>query len=395
LPDSRDATAGAAAPFDTARLDALMAEAGLDVLVATSKHNVQYLLGGYKFQFFSVMDAIGTSRYLPVFVYFRGDAGRSAYVANAMESWERELGRFWLKDVVPAAWGTADSVELAVDRIRASGLPAARIGVEMPFLPADALRQLEAAFGRSAIGDAVVVLERLRAVKTPAELALVREASERVVEAMLAVFRAARPGITKRQLVEALRREETDRGLTFEYCLLTVNTGLNRAASDEGWKKGGVASLDSGGNYHGYIGDLCRMAILGAAPDQELVDLLAEIEAIQQAARKPIRPGALGREIIEAGEAERRRQPNGKAMAFVAHGIGLVSHEAPRLTASGPVPYPADDAGRPLAEGMVVSIETTLPHPTRGFIKLEDTVAVTATGCIGYGDGGRGWTVAG
>ena len=34
------------APFDTARLDALLEDEGIDVLVATSKHNVQYLLGG-------------------------------------------------------------------------------------------------------------------------------------------------------------------------------------------------------------------------------------------------------------------------------------------------------------------------------------------------------------
>jgi hypothetical protein len=29
-------------------------------------------------------------------------------------------------------------------------------------------------------------------------------------------------------------------------------------------------------------------------------------------------------------------------------------------------------------------------HPARGFIKLEDTVVVTASGCEGYGDEGRG-----
>lgn len=69
--------------------------------------------------------------------------------------------------------------------------------------------------------------------------------------------------------------------------------------------------------------------------------------------------------------------------------MGLVSHEAPRLTSNGPVPYDDDDAGEPLQEGMVVSIETTMPHPKRGFIKLEDTVAVTATGCEGFGDTGR------
>ena len=52
------------APFDTARLDALLEDEGIDVLVATSKHNVQYLLGGYRFFFFDYMDAIGVSRYL-------------------------------------------------------------------------------------------------------------------------------------------------------------------------------------------------------------------------------------------------------------------------------------------------------------------------------------------
>ena len=35
------------------------------------------------------------------------------------------------------------------------------------------------------------------------------------------------------------------------------------------------------------------------------------------------------------------------------------------------------DAAQPLEAGMVLSIETTMLHPRRGFIKLEDTVAVT------------------
>ena len=51
-----------------------------------------------------------------------------------------------------------------------------------------------------------------------------------------------------------------------------------------------MLSLDSGGNYHGYIGDLCRMGVMGE-PDQELKDLLAEIDAVQQAAFSHCRPG--------------------------------------------------------------------------------------------------------
>ena len=71
--------------------------------------------------------------------------------------------------------------------------------------------------------------------------------------------------------------------------------------------------------------------------------------------------------------------------------MGLISHEAPRLTSHGPVPYPAHDVDRPLEFGMVISIETTLAHPRRGFIKLEDTVAVTDHGWEAFGDRGRGW----
>ncbi len=44
---------------------------------------------------------------------------------------------------------------------------------------------------------------------------------------------------------------------------------------------------------------------------------------------------------------------------------------------------------------MVVSVETTLQHPKRGFIKLEDTVVVTDTGHEVYGDGARGWNRGG
>ena len=71
------------APFDTARLDRLMDEAGIDILLATSKHNVQYLLGGHRAFFFESMDAMGLSRYLPVFVYPKGGRKRPASSATA------------------------------------------------------------------------------------------------------------------------------------------------------------------------------------------------------------------------------------------------------------------------------------------------------------------------
>jgi Xaa-Pro aminopeptidase len=110
---------------------------------------------------------------------------------------------------------------------------------------------------------------------------------------------------------------------------------------------------------------------------------------------KPIKAGRMGGDIYAAADPLVRQSKQHNHMHFLGHGMGLVSHEAPRLTASGPVPYDAYDASRPLEAGMVVSVETTLAHPRRGFIKLEDTVVVTDSGFEIFGEGGRGWNRGG
>ena len=360
------------------------------MLVVTSKHNIQYLLGGYRFFFFDFMDAIGVSRYLPVFVYPKGRPQDATYIGNPMESYERDLGKFWLSDVQPKSWGTLDAAALAADHVASLGLSGKRVGVEMAFLPADAFRVLQEKLPEAAFVDALFPLERLRAVKSAGELELLRQASEKVVDSMLAVIAGHGAGTTKRELTDALKREEIERGLTFEYCLITVGSSHNRAPSGEVWRHGDVLSLDSGGNYRGYIGDLCRMACLGE-PDQELVDLLGLVDNVQQAARKPIRAGVRGGDIFPPALAVLEGSIHQPYTRFTAHGMGVISHEAPRLTGKGAVPYPGTDEDRPLEAGMVVSIETTMLHPSRGYVKLEDTVAVTQGGCVGFGDSGRGW----
>src|ERR1700692_1877849 len=121
------------APFDTTRLDTLLENEGIDVLVATSKHNVQYLLGGYRFFFFDYMDAVGTSRYLPVLLYRRGRPEDAAYIGHRLETYENELGKFWTPTVKPSTTGTTDAIALAVDHLgRLGGIK--RVGVETSFL---------------------------------------------------------------------------------------------------------------------------------------------------------------------------------------------------------------------------------------------------------------------
>src|SRR5262249_35028045 len=148
------------------------------------------------------------------------------------------------------------------------------------------------------------------------------------------------------------------------------------------------------GNYHGYIGDLARMAILGE-PDAELEDALAEIEAAQRAAMKPIKAGVMGGEIYAAAEALLAKSKLHNHVHFLAHGMGLVSHEAPRLTSTGPVPSTANNPFRRLRPAWAAPAEPPFRHPNRGSIKLKATVVVTGNGFDIYGEGGRGWNRGG
>ena len=383
-----------AIPFDHARLDRLMDAAGIDVVLATSKHNVQYLLGGHRANFFDVMDATGITRYLPVLVYPKGQPEKAAYVGHRLETFQHQAKPLWTPVTDTSSNGSVDAMQKAVDHMKKAGLKPKRIATEYGFLPYDASKVLRAGFPEADWVDALYVLERQRLVKSADELKKLKYASEAVIDAMLSTIAQSPSGSTKAEVVETLRKEETLRGMSFEYCLITCGTSFNRAPSDQRWEKGEIMSIDSGGNYHGYIGDVCRMAIQGEA-DAELQDLLAEIDTIQHAAFKAMRPGAQGADIYAAAEPLVAKSKHHNNLEFLAHGMGLVSHEAPRLTDSGPVPYPADDAGRPLEAGMVVSVETTLKHPSRGFIKLEDTAVVTPSGHDLYGAGARGWNRAG
>ena len=380
--------------YDFDDLDDRMEKAGLDALLVTSKHNVRYLLGGYEFLFFSAMDAIGHGRYLPILIYLKGAREKAAYIANTMEKWEHENAPFWVPNFHPVAWGSLDSIAAAIGHLESIGMTHGRIGIEPPFLPSDSYLALGDALPEVVLTDATGLLERLRAVKTPTELALLKTASERISGAMQATISGSHEGADKHAIIDRLRQDVTRRGLKFDYCLLTLGDSHNRARSSQAWREGEVMSIDSGGNLEGYICDICRMGVLGE-PDAELTDLLGEVSQVQDAAFAAVRAGTLGGEVLARGDAALARQPNAAHLGFFAHGMGLISHEAPFLATNRSVTYEGSDAGAPLEAGMVLSVETHMLHPTRGFIKLEDTLAVTAEGYEMFGTDGRGWNRGG
>ena len=378
-------------PFDQATLDRLLDEQSIDVVIATSRHNVRYLLGSYS-HFHRNFDAIGADRYLPAVAYRRGEPAEAFAVGAAVDRGQHEVAPPWVPTLFDTAQSAEETARLVADRLRAQGLARATIAIEGSFAPHRFVAELQAALPGLRLVEAAGVLETLRTIKRPEELTLLREAADGIVAAMAATVATAGPGITKRELADRLRAEEEARGVAFDYCLSAMGTSMNRAPSDQPWRPGEVLSLDSGGERDGYIGDLCRMAVLGA-PSREADELLDEVRAIQDAARAPIAPGTLGRAILETAEERRRGSPHAEVIDVVAHGMGLVAHEPPRLDPDAPPRRAVTHHDRPLEAGMVLSIETTARAENVGFVKLEDTVVVTEDGWEAYGDDHRDWMV--
>lgn len=381
-------------PFDYDTLDQLLADAGVDALVATTKHNLQRLLGGYRYFFFAHAEATGISRYLPALGLVKGRPDLAFYVGAGNEDWGTEDGSIWAPEIRNISWTSIDTSREVAELLKQRGLAKATIGVEKSFIPADALDTLREVLPEARFVEIHPVLETLRGVKTQSELELVRSASEGIIQSMDRVFAEVRPGATKHDIAEMFRRAQTDLGLYYEYALVTVGGSMNRSPSNDVWAAGTTLSLDSGGMYRGYIGDLSRMGI-DSKPTPRMVSLLDQVEQIQQLARTAVEPGRRGADIYDVALARKNELPDGDRMKFVAHGMGLITHEVPRLTATGPIPYPATHAGLPLEPGMVLSIESWFEDADAGFIKMEDTLVVTDNGWEAPGDGLRGWNRTG
>lgn len=370
-------------PFDLERLIRLMDGAGLDLVTATSRHNVRYLSGGYYYHFHENSTRMSTSQYLPVVGIVRADLKESFYIRRPDESGQMGTRELWFPVIRDAPRGTASSAAALASRIRELGLAEARIGLEMPFFPADAYVALKAGLPEAEFLDATEVLGKLRAIKAPSELAVMRSAYARLADAIHAAFLWCEPGVTTKEIERRVAIEMAERGLGFLFALICAGPGFLRAPSGERWEPGQILHIDAGGADGDYVADICRMGSMGE-PSALAKDLHAACLEVQDTVRAAVRPGVPTGEIRRLGEAAAARYPFSRYARFVVHGIGMVPYEPPVFDPPGPAP---------LEEGMVLSIETDFLHPGVGHVKIEDAVAVTSDGGEGLGDRGRDWTI--
>ncbi len=218
----------------------------------------------------------------------------------------------------------------------------------------------------------VDLVERLREIKEPEEIAALQAAVDLGDAAFQHVAERIEPGWTEKQVaweIEKYVREHGGDGLSFDTIVGSGPRGAMAHAfpTDRVLRKGEGVVIDMGVKLNGYMSDLTRTVVLGK-PDDRFKRVYDVVLAAQQTAEEIVEVGMTGAQahllahkvIEEAGHGEDFGHGLG-------HGVGLQVHEAPRV---------AKTSKDVLADGMVFTIEPGIYLPGWGGVRIEDMVVM-------------------
>jgi Xaa-Pro aminopeptidase len=221
------------------------------------------------------------------------------------------------------------------------------------------------------------LIERMRAVKEPEEIARIRAATALADAAFESVVGRGLGGRTEREIALALETEMRAGGADragFEAIVAAGPHGALPHAQprDDQVKTGDVVVIDWGAQLDGYCSDCTRTVAVGD-PGKEAGEIYELVLEAQLAGVRAVAAGrgtrdvdGVAREVIEAG---------GHGAEFghgLGHGVGLDIHEAPTLSLRAP--------NDELETGNVVTIEPGIYLPGRFGVRIEDLVVVADGG---------------
>lgn len=346
------------------RLTALrdrLAPAGVDALLVTHLPNIRYLTG---FSGTAGMLLVGPGR--TVFITdFRYEVQASQEVHRDVAV-EIERANIWvrLRQVLQRAGP-------------------ATIGYEQDHLTVrEATRLGEATPGRlEPLSD---VVEGLRLVKVPEEVALIQEAATLAQDALASIVPGIHAGQSERAVAANLEAALRHRGSEWHPFPTIVASGPRAAlpharTSDRVLEPGDLLLIDFGAEVGGYCADLSRTFVVGARATGRQREVYGLVEAAQHRARSAIRAGQTGRQADALAREVIAQGGHGPDFGHsLGHGLGLEVHEAPRLSPTSDLPIPG---------GVVVTIEPGIYLPGWGGVRLEDDVHLAPDGPVLLSDG--------
>ncbi|MBL8838210.1 MAG: aminopeptidase P family protein [Alphaproteobacteria bacterium] len=257
------------------------------------------------------------------------------------------------------------------------GLLGARLGIELDFLPVNDYALLKAAIPEVAWVDSSPLLARLRMVKTPGEIAILRQAVAFTEAGLRAATADLRAGVTRDAIAErwrdgAVAAARAAGGPAVERTWEYVAVGTNP------WGGGALApgdtlKFDVGCIIRGYSSDCGRTFVFGRA-DAHQREVHAALRAGFDAGMAAFRPGNTLADVHAAASAAIRVGGlPGFSRGHFGHGVGanVWTEEWPFVSATATIPLEAD---------MVLAFETPFYVDGLGAFIIEDEVLVTASG---------------
>ena len=272
-----------------------------------------------------------------------------------------------------------DGVLDAMQRLEMESGSVGLIGGDV--LPVDTYQNLAARLTNVEWTKAQHILVKLRSVKSPDEIELLRSASEVGSQALEAMMSAAEPNSTHGDIVAAGMAVLAPAGAAlYNSFMASGRGGENPQAvrrnfptwgSNEPLANGQWFRIGLSGVLNGYYFDLSRSKAIGAPTNQQIELFEAAIDIVE-AAIAEIRPGVTAEAVAEAGLAKQTAMgyPNDGVFSGLGHGVGL-GWDAPWLAAGDKTI---------IEPGMVLCIERTIRK--NGYLgDFEETVVVTEDGC--------------
>jgi len=222
------------------------------------------------------------------------------------------------------------------------------------------------------------LVEKLRQVKDPGEVARMAEAARIADTALASVRHRLAEEVTEREfaleLDFAMRRGGAE-GCSFETIVASGPNGAKPHArpGDRRIAPGELVVIDFGALVDGYCSDMTRTLCVGPPASATAARMVEVVAEAQRAGVAKVRAGATTKEVDEACRSIIAEA--GWADAFLhgtGHGVGLEIHEDPRVAASSEAV---------LATGQVVTVEPGVYLSDIGGVRIEDTVVVTDDGC--------------
>jgi Xaa-Pro aminopeptidase len=371
----------------TRRVAGLLGERGVDLLLVEHPVNLRYLTGFTGSNGLALI-ADGSQLFYTDFRYdtqsaeqVPGSFDRRIVAIDLLEAAARELAELPLEAAAPSGestGGPAGGRPVAPSGLRPVAPAGGRLGFDEANLTVSRHLRLGELLGeRWELVPCAGLVEELREIKEPPELARIAAAAELADEALRGVLEGGLVGHTERDVALELELRMRRLGAESPSFPSIVAAGPHSALPhaeprDVKIPRDTLLTIDWGALHDGYCSDCTRTFATGALDDEAR----AVYELVLRAQRQglaAVRPGPTGREVDRIAREVIEQAGRGERFGHgLGHGVGLEVHEAPRLSRTA--------GEQALRAGDVVTVEPGVYLPGRFGVRIEDLVVVTPDG---------------